>query len=161
MSPRLLCPHCGNLLDRWDQPRVTVDAVVEREGTVLLVERGAPPPGWALPGGFVDAGETLERAVARELLEETGLRALRVTQFHTYSEPDRDPRHPTVSTVFLVEAAGTPRGGDDARDARYFPLAALPTPMAFDHARILTDVRRFRDTGERPRGRVSPGGEGC
>jgi ADP-ribose pyrophosphatase YjhB (NUDIX family) len=162
VSPRLLCPHCGGLLDRWDQPRVTVDAVVVREpGRVLLVERAAPPPGWALPGGFVDAGETLEEAVVRELREETGLRAREVVQFHTYSDPARDPRHPTVSTIFLVDADGEPRAGDDAHEARFFPWDALPGPMAFDHERLVDDVRRFRSTGERPEGFVSRDPEGC
>jgi ADP-ribose pyrophosphatase YjhB (NUDIX family) len=93
-----------------------------------------------LPGGFVDTGETLEEAVARELLEETGLRAQTVLQFHTYSEPSRDPRHHTVSTVFLVEATGEPQAGDDAAEARFFPRHALPSPIAFDHLRILEEV---------------------
>jgi len=128
-----------------------VDAVVlNAQGEVLLVERGHPPPGWALPGGFVDAGETLEAAVARELREETALLARRVSQFHTYSEPSRDPRHPTVSTVFLVEAEGTPRAGDDAASAAFFSLTAPPEPLAFDHHWILEDVRRWRETGLRP-----------
>ncbi len=151
MGERLRCPHCGRLLDRWDQPRVTVDAVVlNGRGEVLLIERRNDPPGWALPGGFVDAGETLERAAARELEEETGLRAESLTQFHTYSDPHRDPRHPTVSTIFLVRAAGRPVAGDDAGRAEFFPLDGLPEPLAFDHGRILTDVVRFRATGRRP-----------
>jgi len=128
-----------------------VDAVVRNAaGEFLLVERGHPPAGWALPGGFVDAGETLEGAVARELREETGLTARRLTQFHTYSDPARDPRHPTVSTVFLVEAEGTPRAGDDAVNAAFYPGGGLPRPIAFDHARILEDVRRWLETGLRP-----------
>ena len=144
MGDRLVCPHCGRALDRFDQPRLTVDAVVHNAaGEVLLIERLNPPPGWALPGGFVDAGETLEAAVARELAEETGLRAGRVEQFHSYSEPRRDPRHHTVSTVFLVEATGEPKAGDDAGRAAFFPYDRLP-PLAFDHAAILADVARRR-----------------
>ena len=143
MSERLHCPHCGQTLDRYDQPRLTVDAIVGYErGRVLLVKRRHDPQGWALPGGFVDVGETLEKAVVRELAEETGLRALAVRQWHTYSDPARDPRHHTVSTVFLVDADGEPLAADDALDARYFPLSSLPEPMAFDHARIVRDVRR-------------------
>ena len=143
MSERLRCPHCGQVLDRYDQPRLTVDAVVLNDrGEVLLIDRRNPPLGWALPGGFVDVGETLEEAVARELTEETGLRARRVRQFHTYSDPDRDPRHHTVSTVFLVEASGTPTANDDALDAAFFPHDALPEPIVFDHARIIADVVR-------------------
>lgn len=153
---RLLCPHCGRPTGRWDQPRITVDAVVESgDGEVLLIERGHPPPGWALPGGFVDAGESLEQAVVRELREETGMTATGLVQFHTYSEPGRDPRHPTVSTVFLVRAEGVPVAGDDAARAAFFPPDALPAPLAFDHAAILADVARYRATGERP---VTPAG---
>jgi len=143
MGDRLVCPHCGQLQDRFDQPRVTVDAVVQNDaGKVLLIERRLPPPGWALPGGFVDAGESLEEAVTRELMEETALRAMSVRQFHTYSDPDRDPRHPTVSTIFLVQAEGTPRPGDDAGQAWFFHPDSLPSPMAFDHADIIADVLR-------------------
>ncbi len=150
MGDRLVCPHCGLALDRYDQPRLTVDAVVHNaEGEVLLIERVNPPHGWALPGGFVDPGETIENAVARELSEETGLEATRVEQFHTYSDPRRDPRHHTVSTVFLVDAAGAPSAGDDAAQAAFFAYDRLP-PLAFDHAEILVDVARFRAGGRRP-----------
>lgn len=125
-------------------------AVVDASGQILLVRRTHPPEGWALPGGFVDAGETLETAVARELLEETGLRAGSLHQFFTYSNPDRDPRHHTVTTVFLVEARGVPRAGDDAAEAAFFRMEALPHPMAFDHAGIVGDVARFRASGALP-----------
>jgi ADP-ribose pyrophosphatase YjhB (NUDIX family) len=151
MGERLRCPHCGGLQDRWDQPRLTVDALVfDDAGRVLLIERRGDPPGWAVPGGFVDAGETLEAAAARELLEETGLAASRLEQFHTYSDPARDPRHPTVTLVFLAEAAGTPRAADDAADARFFPPDALPPEMAFDHREVVADAVRYRETGVRP-----------
>ena len=143
MSERLICPHCGHALDRYDQPRLTVDAVVQNDsGAVLLIKRRNPPLGWALPGGFVDVGETLEAAVSRELTEETGLRARLVRQFHTYSDPARDPRHHTVSTVFQVEAEGDPIAGDDATEAAYFSPFALPEPLVFDHARIIADIVR-------------------
>ena len=124
--------------------RLAVDAIVEIPGRgVLLVERRYPPPGWALPGGFVEYGETVEAAVARELLEETGLVSESARQFGVYSDPRRDPRGHTVSVVFIVTARGDPRGGDDARDARFFPWEALPS-IAFDHAQILADYRNRR-----------------
>ena len=150
MSHRPVCPNCGDLLDH-EQPRLTVDAVViDTRDRVLLVERKNPPPGWALPGGFVDPEETVEAAVARELREETGLEARALMQFHTYSDPERDPRHHSVSTVFLVRADGEPEGGDDAARARFFDPDGLPDEIAFDHRRILADVRRYRETGRRP-----------
>ena len=120
--------------------RLSVDAIEEREGQVLLIERRNPPPGWALPGGFVEYGETVEQAVARELQEETGLIAQSVEQFRVYSDPRRDPRGHTVAVVFAVRARGEPVGGDDAKTARFFPWESLP-PLAFDHAQILSDYR--------------------
>ena len=154
MSKPVVCPHCKEPTDRYEQPRLTVDAVVQNErGELLLIERKNEPPGWALPGGFVDEGETLETAVARELAEETGLRAIDVMQFHTYSNPARDPRHHTVSTVFLVRAEGQPRAGDDAGQAAFFPADALPDPIAFDHRQILEDVGRYHQSGVSPQNR--------
>jgi ADP-ribose pyrophosphatase YjhB (NUDIX family) len=118
--------------------------IIETPGGIVLIERANPPPGWALPGGFVDYGESLETAARREAAEETGLAVELVEQFHTYSAPDRDPRHHSVSTVFIARANGTPRGGDDARRAQAFSLDGLPGPLAFDHGRILNDYRRYR-----------------
>ncbi len=110
-----------------------------------MVRRKNPPPGWALPGGFVDYGESLESAAVREAREETALEVKLVRQFHTYSDPGRDPRHHTVSTVYIARAEGTPRGGDDAAEAKVFMRDALPQPIAFDHSRILDDyfTRRY------------------
>src|SRR5512132_2798496 len=105
------------------QPRLTVDVVVlraGRPGEVLLVRRGSPPPGWALPGGFVDYGETVEQAAEREAREETGLGVRNLRQFHVYSDPGRDPRGHSVTVVFLGEADGEPVGMDDAAEARWF-----------------------------------------
>ena len=124
------------------QPRLTTDVVARRAGQpgqVLLVRRRNPPPGWAFPGGFVEYGETVEQAAAREALEETGLSVRLIRQFHVYSDPARDPRHHSISVVFLAEADGEPQGSDDAAEARWFDVTQLPD-LAFDHGRILQDV---------------------
>jgi 8-oxo-dGTP diphosphatase len=121
-------------------PFLAVDAIVPRRGRVLLIRRGRPPfeGSWALPGGFVEVGESVEAAVVRELEEETGLRGKVTRLVGVYSDPGRDPRGHTVSVVFELSApSGLPRGADDAREAA-FHGPRLP-PLAFDHARILTD----------------------
>ena len=132
-------------------PRVTVDVIVEVSGGIVLVRRRNPPPGWALPGGFVDLGERVEDAARREAREEISLDVELDTLLGVYSDPARDPRGHTVSAVYLGRAHGTPRAADDAADAGVFPEDGLPAPLAFDHARILADYFRFRRTGERPR----------
>jgi 8-oxo-dGTP diphosphatase len=135
-----------------ESPKPTVDVVILLPGDrVVLVERRFEPHGWALPGGFVDLGETLAAAAAREAREETGLEVELAEQFHAYSDPRRDPRRHTISTVFIGRAAGEPRGGDDAARAEAFPWTALPAPVAFDHLEILADVRRYLLTGSRRR----------
>jgi 8-oxo-dGTP diphosphatase len=106
---------------------------------IVLIRRKNPPPGWALPGGFVDAGETVEQAAVREALEETSLSVELVRQFHVYSDPGRDPRGHTVSVVFVGRAEGEPKGADDAAEAQAFPRTDLPKELAFDHGQILAD----------------------
>ncbi len=120
-------------------PLLTVDAIIEVEGGIILIKRKNPPPGWAMPGGFVDYGESLEDAVRREAKEETGLDIDIVRQFHTYSDPGRDPRHHTVSTVFIATASGRPTAGDDAKEIKIFTGNNLPEDIAFDHRQILED----------------------
>jgi len=133
-------------------PTPTVDVVILLHGDrVVLIERGNEPRGWALPGGFVDEGETLEAAAVREAREETGLEVELLEQFHSYSDPRRDPRRHTVTTVFLGRASGEPSGGDDAASAAAFAWTSLPGPIVFDHAEILSDVRRYLLTGARRR----------
>jgi 8-oxo-dGTP diphosphatase len=133
-------------------PAPTVDVVIVLPGDkVVLVRRRNPPPGWALPGGFVDEGETLEAAAVREAREETGLEVALTDLLYVYSDPRRDPRRHTLSAVFLGRAGGEPAGGDDAAEARAFAWGELPSPVAFDHAGILADARRFLLTGARPR----------
>ncbi|MBI4879922.1 MAG: NUDIX hydrolase [Planctomycetes bacterium] len=125
------------------QPRLTVDLIIQVADGVVLVERKYEPLGWALPGGFVEWGETLEQAAVREAKEETSLDVTLGRQFHAYSDPERDPRGHTVSVVFLATADGEPKGGDDAKTARAFPLDQLPE-LAFDHEAILQDYVQRR-----------------
>jgi 8-oxo-dGTP diphosphatase len=133
-------------------PAPTVDVVISLpDDRVVLVARRFPPLGWALPGGFVDVGETVEAAARREAREETGLAVTLTDLVGVYSDPRRDARQHTLSTVFLGRAAGEPRGGDDAAEARAFAWDALPAPLCFDHAEILADARRLLLTGVRPR----------
>ena len=141
----------GSMAD-FRNPAPTVDAVVLLPGDrVVLIRRKNPPHGWAIPGGFVDEGERLDVAAAREASEETGLSVTLLEQFHSYSDPARDPRRHTISTVYLAMASGQPRGGDDAAEARAFAWNALPDPIVFDHREILADVRRYLLTGARRR----------
>ena len=130
-----------------DLPRLTVDIIIQMKGDprqIVLVKRTNPPAGWALPGGFVDYGETVEEAAAREASEETSLKVKLARQFHVYSDPRRDPRGHTVSVVFIASAEGNPVGGDDAAEARVFDLNALPTEIAFDHRQIIQDYLEQR-----------------
>jgi 8-oxo-dGTP diphosphatase len=129
-------------------PPLTVDVVIELEDRpgrpVVLIERGHPPPGFALPGGFVEFGETVEEAARREAREETGLDIHIVALLGVYSDPARDPRGHTVSVVYVASARGEPVAGDDAAGVLVADAAA-PPPLAFDHGRILADYRARRD----------------
>lgn len=126
-------------------PSLTVDLIIEVGGEgVVLIKRKNPPYGWALPGGYVDYGESLEQAAVREAKEETGLRVQLKRQLHTYSDPRRDPRRHTVTTVYVATAQGQPVAGDDARQVDVFSLNDLPQELAFDHAAILKDYQKSR-----------------
>jgi 8-oxo-dGTP diphosphatase len=131
-------------------PLPTADVIIEVGDRIVLVRRKHPPAGWAIPGGFVEAGETVESAAVREALEETGLPVTLTALLGVYSDPARDPRHHTVSTVYVGRAEGSPSGGDDAAEARLFAECDLPSPLAFDHAKILADYFRYKKTGKRP-----------
>ncbi len=124
-------------------PFPTVDIIIEIEKSqkkgIVLIKRKNPPYGWAIPGGFVDYGESLEHAAQREAEEETTLKVNLIRQFHTYSDPERDPRHHTIATVFIASADGIPEGQDDAAEAAIFLKEEIPSEMAFDHRMIIED----------------------
>lgn len=139
-------------------PAVTVDCIIELTDhpqhrpdrpALVLIERRFPPLGWALPGGFVDVGESLAAAAAREAEEETSLKVELCEQLFTYSNPSRDPRRHTISTVFVARAHGLPRAADDAKNLGVFTEESLPA-LAFDHGQVLADYFHFRRTGQRP-----------
>lgn len=120
-------------------PIPTVDIIIELSGGIVLIKRKNPPFGWALPGGFVEYGESAESAAKREAQEETDLELEDLKQFHTYSDPHRDPRHHTISVVFIARGTGKPKASDDAADIGVFTQGTLPEPLAFDHSKILSD----------------------
>jgi ADP-ribose pyrophosphatase YjhB (NUDIX family) len=161
MKDQLLCPHCGKVVEKYRNPFPAVDVIIELvssclekstlgpgnaegcerpgegSGNILLIRRKNPPFGWALPGGFVDYGESLETAAVREAEEETSLQVELLYQLGAYSDPARDPRFHTISVVFVAQAAGEPKAADDAGDIGIFNRHTLPDNLAFDHGKIL------------------------
>lgn len=134
------CSNCGNETEIYQNPVPTVDIIIEIETKgIILIRRKNPPYGWAIPGGFVDYGESLEEAALREAKEETNLDVKLVKQFHTYSNPKRDPRHHSISTVYIAKGEGTPKAKDDALEIGIFNGSNLPDEIAFDHRSILND----------------------
>ena len=137
---------------RPETPLIAVDIIIELidrpERLIVLIERRNPPFGWALPGGFVDVGESLEQAAVREAHEETSLDIKLKLLLGCYSSPQRDPRGHTVSPVYIAEASGVPKAADDAKNLRCVPVTQLPDDLVFDHGLILSDYRRYLDTGE-------------
>jgi 8-oxo-dGTP diphosphatase len=136
--------------EKLRNPLPTVDIIIELSAGIVLIERKNPPHGWALPGGFVDYGESLEAAAIREAKEETSLDVQLLEQFYTYSDPRRDSRHHTISTVYIAAAQGLPRGADDAKRAQIFLADRLPRTLVFDHPRILSDYFAYKKSGQRP-----------
>ncbi len=132
------CPHCHSTIEVFKNPIPTVDIIIEINTQIVLIKRKNPPLGWAIPGGFVDYGESYEQAAVREALEETGLKISNLRQFHTYSQPDRDKRLHTASTVFIAQSTGIPKGHDDALEAQLFDQNNLPL-LVFDHKKIISD----------------------
>ncbi|HVN72916.1 MAG TPA: NUDIX hydrolase [Desulfomonilia bacterium] len=141
------CPNCGHGVMVYLSPVPTVDVIIEYEDGVVLVLRKNPPPGWALPGGFVDYGETVDAAALREAGEETNLDLTDLKMFSVYSDPARDARMHTITTVFIAQGHGHLKGGDDASQARVFDPGSLPE-LAFDHAQILADYRAWKQGKE-------------
>ncbi|PMB02823.1 NUDIX hydrolase [Fischerella thermalis CCMEE 5273] len=139
----------------YQNPVPTVDIIIELldrpHRPIVLIERHNPPLGWAIPGGFVDYGETVETAARREALEETGLEVELIEQFHVYSDPARDHRKHTISTVFLATAKGEPKAGDDAKGIEIFESWRVPENLCFDHDIILRDYWQYRHYRIRPR----------
>jgi len=134
------CPRCQNEIEVHQNPIPTVDIIIEIPSKgVVLIKRKNPPYGWAIPGGFLDYGESLEEAAIREAKEETNLDVELIRQFHTYSDPERDPRHHSVSTVYIAKGKGIPEANDDAVEIGVFNGSNLPKEIAFDHRSILKD----------------------
>ena len=134
-------------------PLLTVDMIIEmtdRPGRpIVLIERKYPPPGWALPGGFVDVGESLEAAALREAREETLLHVTLKLLLGNYSDPSRDFRGHTASAVYVAEAQGEPRAADDAKHFALYNPREIPM-LAFDHDRIIKDYLYYLDSGRVP-----------
>lgn len=137
-----------------ESPLLAVDIVIElidRPGRpIVLIERKHEPLGWALPGGFVDVGEQVEQAAIREAAEETNLRIGLEVLLGVYSNPERDPRGHAVSVVYVASAQGEPQASDDAAAIQVFEPSEVPAQLAFDHAQILRDYVKYRETGKRP-----------
>jgi 8-oxo-dGTP diphosphatase len=142
----LPCPACGAKVKAFRNPVPTVDIIIELDGGIILIERKNEPFGWALPGGFVDYGESVEHAAIREAREETACVVTNLKLLGCYSDPSRDTRLHTISTVFVAQGHGLPLAGDDATHLQVFNLDALPDRLCFDHRRILDDYLRFRLT---------------
>jgi 8-oxo-dGTP diphosphatase len=130
-------------------PLLAADVIIElkdRPGRpIVLIRRKNPPYGWAIPGGFVDVGESVESAAAREALEETGLEVENLQLLGIYSDPARDPRGHTASAVYVAQARGEPVAGDDAGEAGVFEPGRTPQAV-FDHDRIISDYIQWRDS---------------
>jgi ADP-ribose pyrophosphatase YjhB (NUDIX family) len=138
-----------------ESPRLTVDVIIEVPGGIILVERKYPPAGWAIPGGFVEYGETVEEAARREMREETSLDLEGLRQFHVYSDPCRDPRGHTVSVVFTAKGRGRPVAASDAKRVGVFSIEQLPDSIAFDHRQVLMDYARWRCSSSAAEGNSS------
>jgi 8-oxo-dGTP diphosphatase len=143
----LTCPRCGAPVKEYRNPIPTVDIIIELPGGIVLIERRNEPLGWALPGGFVDYGETLEQAAVREAREETSLAVSDLRLLGCYSDPARDPRQHNITTVFVATGSGIPTAADDAAALAVVSPTAPPAPLCFDHAAIIADYCRRKAAG--------------
>ena len=144
----LRCLQCGTVVKVYHNPFPTVDIIIEQDEGIVLILRRNEPRQWAIPGGFCDYGESLEEAAVREAREETGLEVELIEQFHTYSDPRRDPRQHNITTVFIARSiGGALQAQDDAQEIGVFPEGELPPQLAFDHAEILKDCFIYKKTG--------------
>ena len=134
---------------KYRNPVPTVDIIIQYRGKIILIKRKNPPYGWAIPGGFVEYGESLEEAAVREAEEETSLQVRLIEQFRAYSRPDRDPRQHTITTVFIADGEGIPQAADDAGEIGLFIEEDLPDEIAFDHREILQDYFNYVKRGIR------------
>ncbi|HJV64165.1 MAG TPA: NUDIX hydrolase [Geomonas sp.] len=143
----IACPKCGEKVKQYRNPFPTVDVIIELPEGIVLIERKNEPYGWAIPGGFVDYGESVEAAALRESLEETALEVSDLRLLGVYSDPSRDKRSHNISTVFVGKATGAPKAGDDAAGLAVFAVDALPEPLCFDHGQILADYLKRKRQG--------------
>jgi ADP-ribose pyrophosphatase YjhB (NUDIX family) len=138
------------MVKEYRNPFPTADIIIEQDEGIVLILRRNEPRQWAIPGGFCDYGESLEEAAVREAREETGLDVELIEQFHTYSDPRRDPRQHNITTVYIARAIGGTLGAqDDAHDIGIFSEDNLPPQLAFDHNEILKDYFLYKKTGQR------------
>jgi ADP-ribose pyrophosphatase YjhB (NUDIX family) len=136
-AKKQVCPSCGQPIKCYRNPVPTVDILIEIGKKIVMIRRKNPPFGWALPGGFIDYGESTEAAAVREAKEETCLKVRLTRLFGVYSDPSRDPRQHTISTVFVASAEGVPKAADDAVEIGLFSEDDLPDHVAFDHRKII------------------------
>ncbi len=146
MKQEIICPKCGTPVDKYITPSPTADVIIyDKEKGIVLIERGAEPFGFALPGGFVEYGESVEDTAIREMKEETNLDIKLIGLLGVYSKPERDPRKHTISTTYVATPKNPEelKAGDDARKAYWYKLDELPSPLCFDHAKMIDDFLRY------------------
>jgi ADP-ribose pyrophosphatase YjhB (NUDIX family) len=148
MKKQLICPSCQSAIEIYRNPVPTVDIVIEINNQIVLINRKNKPFGWALPGGFIDYEESAEHAAVREAKEETCLEIKIIHLLGVYSDPDRDPRLHTISTVFVANGNGIPRAEDDAKEIALFSEETIPQNLAFDHRKILKDYFFWKKVSE-------------